>query len=161
MRIEFGLSDGFEGYPTPRAFRDLKHPAPVRGEVRNSAQVFPVANDRQLFKALRINANLTRQSRERVGRAFNFKSVKMAIDHSDIDNDVGVCEAQFIDDYGVGTGMKPLQLLLVQGGAYLWVGAHLSAALEHTGRFQSLSVRVPYLREIAKLKIILILSYAP
>src|ERR1700730_6034897 len=85
----------------------------------------------------------------------------MAIDHSDIDNDVGVCEAQFIDDYGVGTGMKPLQFLLVQGSAYLWVGAHLSAALEHTGRFQSLSVGVPYLRVIAKLKIILVLSYAP
>ena len=82
----------------------------------------------------------------------------MAVDHSDIDNDVGVCEAQFIDDYGVGTGMKPLQFLLVQGSAYLWVGAHLSAALEHTGRFQS--VGVPYLRVIAKLKIILPLSYA-
>ena len=90
MRIELGLPDGLKCYPAACAFCDLKHATPVRREFQNAAQMLLVANDCQLLKALLVYADLPWQSRERVCGAFDFKSVNVAVDHRNIDDDVGM-----------------------------------------------------------------------
>jgi hypothetical protein len=62
----------------------------------------------------------------------------MAVDDGYVHPNVGMYEAQLIDDERIGPGMQMFQFLLMKRSADLWVGAHAYsalAALEHVGRF--------------------------